>query len=266
MVEMGTWLEWKQRCALSRCGPATAETLRLFGWQQFCRYARAGRGEAVDGRIPNAAECWHLLESWMVVGRTRRGKCYKQWLFDRLVGCDEPLNAVRGGASLLMRDVVREFLRREGPALGQVSFDSPIDGQHGQLSPAELLPAAQVADADEPGLGAMAQTFAHRLFERLEFRERLVVLAKGLDVPLYHPVVEQRVGVRRSRVSLLWRGVFERLAAEIDRALPGEERASLLRLALSAAAELNRLVFEWGRAENNAAPLFALAEGRKKTC
>jgi hypothetical protein len=198
----------------------------------------------------------------MVVGRNRQGKCYKRWLFDRAAGSSDPLDAVRGGASVLMREVVREFLRCEGPDARQVSFDGPPDGPGERLSVAELLPAPPVADADDPGMFSMARTFARRFFERLEPRERLVVLAKRLGVPLHHPVVEQRVGVRRSRISLLWRGVFERLAAEVDRSLPGEDRSSRLHLALSAASELDQLVFEWARAEDGAAALFALAGNR----
>jgi hypothetical protein len=259
---MGSWREWQERCALSRCTPAAAERLRLFGWQQFRWHARTGRGGTEAGRLPSAAECWHLLETWMVVGRNRQGKCYKRWLFDRAAGSSDPLDAIRGGASVLMREVVREFLRCEGPHARQVSFDRPPDGSDGRLSAAELLPAPPSADAEEPGMLSMSRTFARRFFERLESRERLVVLAKRLGVPLHHPVVEQRVGVRRSRISLLWRGVFVRLAAEIERALPCEDRSSRLHLALSAASELDQLVFEWARAEDGAAALFALAGNR----
>ena len=261
MPSLEQWQEWRVRCALAPCAPSTREALHLFGWQRFGHYARAARGDRLPaGCLPDAAGCWHLLETRLVTGRSRQGKCYKQWLFDRTAGCDDPLDTVQGGAELLVRSVVRDFLRREAPRPRHLSLDAPLDGTAGGLTLAELLPDAAADGADEPDAPRLARDVARAVFEALPSRARLVVLAKHLDVPLYHPVVMHVAGVRRSRVSQLWRGAFERLAAEAGRACPTEDRAGRLRLCLRAAPEMAHLVLQWARVEKRAAAVFRVAE------
>ena len=260
MPSLEQWREWQTGCAAGRCAPATRSALHLFGWQRFIHYARHARGERLaEGSLPDAAGCWHLLESRLVTGRSRQGKAYKQWLFDRTAGCDDPLDTVQGGASLLLRSVVRDFLRREAPQPVHVSLDAPLDGADGALTLADLLPDAD-GRADEPDAPRLAGDVARAAFDALDARQRLLVLAKHLDVPLYHPAVAAAAGTGRSYASELWRGAFERLAAEAKRACPDEDRAGRLRLCLRAVPELSRLIFEWARAEKSAAAVFRVAE------
>jgi hypothetical protein len=262
MPTLEQWREWHVQCAAARCQAATKEALCLFGWQRFKHYASVCGGAAVGtGALPDAAGCWHLTETRLATGRTRQDKRYKDWLFDRAGGTAATLDAVQGGASLLLRDVVRDFLRREGPRAHHLSLDAPAGEGHTTPALAELLPGAPDVAVDERELGRLARPLAQAFFALLPERDRLVVLARQLGVPLYHPTVESVAGVRKSRVATLWQDVFHRLAACVDERHGDEERSVRLALCLRSAAVLGELIFSWGRLEKTAAGLFILAEG-----
>jgi hypothetical protein len=266
MPTLDQWCEWHTQCAAARCQASTREALRLFGWARFKHYAVICGGPAITtGALPDAAGCWHLMETRLATGRTRQDKRYKDWLFDRAGGTTATLDAVQGGASLLLRDVVRDFLRREGPRARHLSLDAPMGEGAGALSLAELLPDSPDTTMEERDLGRLAHPLAQAFFDRLSSRDRLVVLARHLGVPLYHPAVESLAGVRKSRVATLWQDVFRRLAAWVDQEQEGEEHSARLAICLLAATEMGKLVFSWGRLEKAAADLFLLAEGMHAT-
>ena len=256
------WEEWRSRCAIARCGAVTAAALRGFAWLRFQRYARAVlREDAVSARLPSAEQCWMLLEAYLSVARPRSGRRYKEWLFARLEGAaDDPLNVIQGGASLLLRDVVREHLRQEVSAYGVISLDAPAGPGLEGVSLHELLPAGM----DDNVLGhereQLADGVADRVLNMLSDSIRLILLAKELHLPLYHPVVLGVAGVGRSRASELWRSTFNRLADDVRDCFPGEPPVWHLRLALAASARLGEKIFLWGRAEKMARPLFLLKE------
>jgi len=266
MPTLDQWREWHTQCAAARCQAATREALCLFGWLRFKHYARIVGGPAIaSNALPDAAGCWHLVETRLATGRTRRDKRYKDWLFDRAGGTTATLDAVQGGASLLLRDVVRDFLRREGPRAHQVSLDAPV-GEGGQgPTLADLLPDEPDAAVDRRDLARLARPLAQTFLARLPERDRLIVLARHLGVPLYHPAVESMAGVRKSRVAGIWQDVFRRLAAWVNERQGGEDRAARLAISLLAATELETLIFSWGRLEKTAAALFKLAEGTHAT-
>ena len=260
MPTCAQWSEWQSRCAVAKCGLETAAALRLFGWQRLRHYARAVPGGLAAGNmLPDAAACWHLLETRLATGRTRQGCCYKQWLFARTADATNPLDAIQGGASLLMRDVTREFLRRECPPPQQVSLDAPIPNTEGRLVFADLLPDQSALTEVDMDDAVVSREIAQSFFEALAVNERVVLLARQLEIPLSHPAVEQASGMRRSGLYKLWRAIHLRLAAVVDRAQPDEDRPGRLQLALRAARHLGDLAFSWGRVEKATAHLFIMA-------
>lgn len=262
MPTLDQWCEWRLQCAAARCQPSTREALRLFGWQRFKHYATACGGPSFPaGALPDAESCWNLSETRLATGQSRQGKRYKDWLFDRAGGGDATQDAVQGGASLLIRDVVRDFLRREAPRPRHVSLDAPAGegSQHPPLS--ELLPGAPDAAVEHRDFARQAEEIARVFLFRLSGQDRLVLLARELGVPLYHPAVEQAAGVRKSRVALIWQGVFKRLAEHVNERLSCEDYPARLGICLLAATELGKQVLAWGRAEKTAAALFKMAEG-----
>ncbi|MGI6100368.1 MAG: hypothetical protein GX174_03800 [Lentisphaerae bacterium] len=260
------WQEWRTRCAAQLCAPATQTALRDFGAHRFQHYARAVLGQHdVRKQIPAPEECWHLLESELTTGRLRSGRRYKEWLFARLEGSpDAPINVIQGGASLLMRTVVRNWALREGRQRRSRPLDAPIGAPGSSLTLLDLLPAPEREDNLEvTEFDQQAAAEAQRLFETLPERTRKVVLAKQLGLPLYGTPMLAQLGTSRSGASVLWRGVFQSLAHQITRHYPDEPRAWQLKLSLRAAKKLEPLIFRWGRLEKSASQLFFMAEHSK---
>ena len=115
------WVEWKELCAADLCSDTARQALREFAFLRFRKFAyqyahRTNTG-GTGALVPDAGDAWHLFETHLAVKTTKQGKRYKDWLFDRVRSTkDPPLDVVQGGASLMMRDVVRERHRlRDGP-------------------------------------------------------------------------------------------------------------------------------------------------------
>ena len=258
------WQEWRRRCAALRCETTTRTALREFAARRFLRYARAALGDnEVQPQIPAPEACWHLLESELAAGRLRSGKRYKEWLFARLEGSrDAPIDVIQGGASLLMRTVVRNWALREARQRRSCALEAPIGGRGSDLTLADLLPAA-ADDPEDAELDRLAAAEARRLFDALPEKTRRVVLAKQLGLPLYGPNLLAQLGASRSGVSVIWRGVFHTLARQVAKNYPQEPRAWQLRLCLLAAQQLDPLIFRWGSLEKSARGLFFMVEHGK---
>lgn len=258
------WQEWRSRCAALRCAADTQAALREFAARRFLRYARAALGEHdVQPQIPAPEACWHLLESELAAGRLRSGKRYKEWLFARLEGSrDAPIDVIQGGASLLMRTVVRNWALREARQRRSCALEAPVGGHGSGLTLADLLPAA-ANDPEGAELDRLAAAEARRLFENLPEKTRRIVLAKQLGLPLYGPNLLAQLGASRSGVSVTWRSVFQTLARQVAANYPQEPRAWQLRLCLLAAQQLDPLIFRWGSLEKSVRGLFFMVEHGK---
>ena len=258
------WQEWRARCAALRCGSETRSALQTFAAQRFQRYARAVLGEPdVGPQLPAPGECWHLLESELAAGRLRSGRRYKEWLFARLEGSrDAPIDVVQGGASLLLRTVVRNWARRETRQRQTCPLEMPVGVPGGRLTLADLLPAPPAGDPEASELERLGDAEAGALFASLPTLPRHVLLAKQLGLPLYGAELLAHVGSSRSGVSLVWRGVFQQLARQVAQRYPEEPRDWQLRLGLQAARKLEQLIFSWGRLEKSAQVLFHMVERR----
>ena len=264
---LDAWREWKARCALGRCGPDTRRLLRYFARHRFALYveriARPIAGPelwADDGRA-----AWHRFETHMLTARAHSGKVYKKWLFarGRLAEADRPLDAIQGGATLIMRDVVREYLRCEQPPAAAVSLDRPLGTQHGRpLTLGDLLPAAACPETDpgERELEDLAGAEAQREFPCLPRRTRVALLARVLALPFSHPAVESAAGCRKTALHVALRGLAERLAGRLLSDYRDDDRATVLRLAVRAFRALHALAESWGEApEESCARLFRAA-------
>jgi hypothetical protein len=177
------WRAWKRVCAADLCDADTAAVLRRFGHARFAVYLRR-----TGCPLPEAREAWHLFESTCQVSGTRAGKRYKDWLFARAQAMEGSwLEAIESGASLLMRSVVREFVRREHAPSFMQSLQQPVGG--GTISLEELLPDPSTAstDMDDETLRVMARALAGLLLPTMDKTERALVWAKVHDVSFADP-------------------------------------------------------------------------------
>ena len=245
LTRVEQWEEWMARCAIGRCSAATAAALTRFGARRFRHYLEVCLGATFcEGVVPDDRACFHLFETYSLVGTPRSGKRYKQWIGDR--GDAAPDAALfESGASLLLRDTVRTYLRHEGPALRQVSADAVVAGTDG-LTLADLLPDTREPESASPEL---AEAVARACLAGLTEKHRVVVFARRAGIPLNHPAILRLTGVGKSWTAQLWAEVYKRLAAETRRRVPEGDREIWVGIALEASKWLGDHLFFQERVE-----------------
>lgn len=262
------WAEWRARCALLLCGNAAREALTAFVQVRFGKYLRQYGAYLMGGAeghlpLPAANDAWHLFETHLAVDQTRDGRTYKGWLFDRIAGSsDDPLSVIQGGATLLTREVVREYLRREQSPPGTSSLQAPATDGTSSWTLEELLPDTgnPAEEAARREYEALADGEAAALFETAGLRERVAVLAKDLGFSCAHPAVTGAAGCGKSLIALAWQSVMQRLAERVRQSFAGEDRAEQALLANLTAIALQRRVRAWAALEKKTAALFELEE------
>ncbi len=234
------WDEWHARCALDLCSPPTQAALRGFSGRLFGRFLERYRQRCPGRRmpaVPTDAEAWHLLETHMTVPGVRNGKRYKDWLFARAdAGPGDRLDALRGGAGVLLRTAVRRHIAAEGAERNRVSLDAPVDrsGESGALTLADLLPAD--ADPTRPvrnrELEALAAQHADHLIHTLPRRVCVALRAKRAKRSLAHPAVTAEAQCGKSVLREAYRRFLESVFEYLQSRHPNEDRQVLVDLAV----------------------------------
>lgn len=241
---LSDWSEWRERCAIVLCSDEVAERLRAFAFPRFRRYLQFTVGEAsARNEMPDRETCWALFEQDLAVARPRSGRRYKEWLFARLdTSRDKPIDVIQGGATLLLRSVVRAWARNL-PSYGKLlSLNREIPGTEG-LTYLDLLPDEKTAsDPDEGQQLADAAQIAGLIFKGLCRAERLILLAGSAGVPLYHPHILTVIGYGKTKTAAMRKDVLLKIAEEIQRKWPDESTDWKTAVALKASAALNKLV------------------------
>ncbi|MCF7838281.1 MAG: hypothetical protein K9N49_06590 [Candidatus Marinimicrobia bacterium] len=230
MTSRAAWQAWRAACAVDLCDAETAAMLRRFGAVRFARLLERYAGESGGlGRVSfavDAREAWHLLETHTQVGRTRAGKRYKDWLFARArYQPAEWLRLVEAGAELLLRDAVREYLRREHLTVFMESLHQPLgDAAHAGYTLEDLLPSPgdPMDELAEREWREVARREAACFFPTLSAPERIGLWARLQGFNLTDPDVAQWAGVAKSMLSCTHRACVERLCRHLKRAYPDE--------------------------------------------
>ena len=262
-----SWTEWKDRCAIGLCTGAVQSELRNFAAVHFALYlqrysyrtnAQGGQSDLADG------DPWHLFEAHLAVRNTRQGKKYKEWLFARLPGAErDDLEALAGGAALLLRDVAREHLRREYAPCDTISLNSPMSGvdESGMtledLLPGSIDPVDEVATREFERLAA---GHALEFFARMGQRERIAFLAKDLGISLAHAEVEKAAGCRKSVLSQSYQTFIMNAAVEMKERYSAEDSESVRVLTLMTLQGIKACIGKWARSSTDLSIFFSIAE------
>jgi hypothetical protein len=266
------WKEWKRLCALERCSDAARATLHQFAMTRFSKYA--GRYGSFDSQaqarhvMQDGRHAWHLFETYLTVRKNRQGKAYKDWLFARQGTSDDaPLDIIQGGATLLMRDVVRDWLRQETTPRFFVSMHRPVGNREaGTITIEELLPVY-----DDPADQAvmheyqqLARKHAVDFFAQMRPRVRVAVLARARGIPLSHPATVQAAGCSKSGLHQSLMNWLRNIKTKIHELYPDEglrEKSLLTALIMEA---LQERIFIWISMEKSCIRFFRLMENSEK--
>ncbi len=251
------WARWTGACALGLCPGTTQATLRAFVDRHFRRYVNAYASRTAV-RIPAAlylspADAWHRFETWLCLRATRQGKTYKQWLLAHAADA-ETLHLERA-ATLLVRDVVREHLRREVSPVFMRSLDEPAGSPDGTtaVSLHELIPDRTPA----PTVDIMdVEAEADAAFGCLSRRQRVALLARELGLALSQPAVLAAAECGKSMLCVAYESALQAVAAFVRSRFPGEPRPSQADLAVRLFEVLRSRVVSWGKSENRCAAFF----------
>ena len=261
------WVEWQERCALALCAQPTQQKLRAFGAARFAHYVRHYVGQTNAGD-PGACErnpenIWHLFETHLSLNGTRQGKAYKLWLFARIESAtkDRPIDIIQGGATLLMRDVVREYLRREFSPREMVSTETPAGGgpAEGQsLTLEDMLPGTPdpTPDLERREFERLAERHGFMIFRNMGHRERVASLAKKVGLSLAHPDVTRCAGCNKSVLNDTFRRFVERTAKHLQSEYREDGRDAVLTITVMSLDAAWNLVAEWAASQQECVPLF----------
>jgi hypothetical protein len=263
---LDSWMEWKRQCALDLCTPEVRGGLTRFAGDRFrSLLVRLDCGLSA----PAPREAWHLFETHLTVTSTRGGKRYKDWLFARVAdSADPPVDVIQGGATLILRDVVRNYLRNEAPRTDTLSLDAPAWGEGtGALTFVDLLPDS-LDPADEIALRdyeALARKHAADGFAASTRRERVLLLASELGVPFYRKQVEDAAGCRKTALHASYRDLVMRIGRGLTREYADDDSESVLALTLMTLSHMKKAAREWALAEKSFSDLFNMVEAGPDT-
>ncbi|MBM4156868.1 MAG: hypothetical protein FJ221_17855 [Lentisphaerae bacterium] len=258
------WRQWHARCALTLCDADSAALLRGFAGRRASSMVRRLGRLAEDIPAPEPRDAWHLFETHLVTARTREGKRYKDWLFARVGARSgaEALDAIQGGATLILRDVVREMIRHEARPPDTSSLAAPVPGTNG-LTLADLLPGGTSPsdEAEDRDLEALARRAADSRFAAADRRVRVGLCLRALDLPLDGRATERAAGCSKSTLHAAVRDFIAGLAAGVRQTYALEAPGTAHAIAIRAVRELQDLAREWGRSEKSLARFFHKVEG-----
>lgn len=241
LSRMPAWESWRAACALDLTAAEQRQLLVSFLARRFhAGVEKAGAGIS-HSLVPGDADCARLFESWCALHTRRDGKAYKRWLFAR---GDRSPGAVESGVCLLMRKVVREWLRREAPRNREISLQQPLTPEG--LTLADLLPGS-AADHAGPGEAEWRKAFLAELKPELTQAQRVALKARHAGIALRDPKVLAAAGLGRTALNACYRDLVLRIAARVrrdfDGASPDEATGICLRCLEELAAEKNPEVF-----------------------
>lgn len=266
------WRRWTSACALGLCPPDTRAALERFVAVRFRHhidaYAHRTAVDRPDALMPSPVNAWQAFETWLRLRNTRQGKTYKQWLLAHATPTATlDQQRIESAATLLVRDAVREYLRREVAPAFMLSLDhaTPCPGMPGEVSLHDLIPDPHPArDATElRDLDRLTAREAPHALAALPTRERMALLARGLGIPLSHPGIIQAAGCSKTTLSRAYGEALQTVASHTRTVFPNEDRSTQADLAVRLFAALQPPLMRWGKGDPICVRLFEVAEAER---
>jgi hypothetical protein len=262
MADLLHWQMWQERCALGLCTAEAVRDLQGFAYNRYGSYLQKYRPNA--NPVP-ADQAWHWFESHVALGRSRSSKACKQWLFARGSG-DATLDMVQGGATLIMRDVVREQLRREQSPEWMKSIDAPVSaGPAGEGSgPAisELIPEPRgpLTDIEQREFARLATANSDEAFNALSARERIAIVSSKAGLSLAHPVVVAAANCGKSSLFNAYKDGLQKTADIVRNRYSRETPSSRAEITILLLDQIHSMILQWLKLEKSSVQLFRLIE------
>jgi len=246
--EMAAWRNWKDLCALALISNTERIQLQQVISDRFRSMVRKvnlhGRGALT---APPNPDCAHLFESYCAMHQRRDGKKYKQWLLSR---GRQDLDTVQSGVMLLIRNVVREWVRDSHPQTAEVSLQHFLGQGATPVTLEELLPDTKSETRTAEQSEWIEETIRNEV-ESLEAVERAVLLIRARGSVFSAAGIREEFGFGKTALHKYHRLLLERWAAEARDLFPELAPAEGAGLVLDLMDGMGKKLFRQSFAENN---------------
>jgi len=215
--EMSGWRAWHEACAFGLIGEEERVGLQKVVGDRF--RSRVKRLNAFGSGLPLMDDLGssHLFESWCALHQRRDGKHYKDWLMTR---GRRDVETIQSGVMLLVRNVVREWVKESHVQVAEMSLDESIKEASG-MTLGGLLPSEGQDRTEEQSLWIEQQGV--RLKKNVGEAERAVLLLRAEGRTFSHPQVKQDTGFGKTKLHETHRELLMRMAEEVKADFPGIE-------------------------------------------
>ncbi|MDF3129834.1 hypothetical protein P0Y35_11555 [Kiritimatiellaeota bacterium B1221] len=226
--EMEAWQHWREACALSLISEGEKTQLTTVISQRFRSMLRKvnlhGRGQL---SAPPESDCAHLFETYCAMHQRRDGKKYKHWLLTR---GRRDLDTVQSGVMLLIRNVVREWIRHTYPQTAAVSLQQVVGKGSRPVTIEQLLPDTAGESRTKEQTAWMDAQVQYWL-GALDPLKQAVLKLRAKGIVFSAPGVKAQVGYGKTALHQCHREWIQMLAEEVRERFPGisaEEGSSLV--------------------------------------
>lgn len=252
--EIQAWRRWRELCALDRLEPEERGRLVPVIAMRFRSRARQlslCRRKRLDA--PPDRDCAHLFESFCALHHRVDGKKYKHWLLER---GRRDLDSIQSGVMLLVRNVVREWVRDACPETAELSLqETVLPGVRLE----QLIPDPETRPLT-PELEEWIYGGLSEWMEGLDPVEAEVLRVRHQGRVFSDPAVLAEVSVGKSTLHKYHRGLLFRLAGDLQRAFPELEPGLASDGVLRTLDELGKMIFLKKSAENPELSAFGRVE------
>ncbi|WFB35776.1 hypothetical protein P3T73_16615 [Kiritimatiellota bacterium B12222] len=216
--ELQAWQQWRDACALALISEdASAQLTRVIALRFKSMLRKVNLHGNKGLAAPSDRECAALFESYCALHQRRDGKKYKQWLLTR---GRRDLDTVQSGVMLLVRNVVREWIRDAHPQTAEVSLQKSV-GLTGKSVPLEqLLPDCSSQSRSEEQQAWVLERIQKQT-EFLKPAEQVALFLRAQGTVFSAPGVKQRFGFGKTLLHQRLRQLMERLVEEVKDHFPG---------------------------------------------
>lgn len=237
--ELYAWEEWRRQCALGKIRPEEQQHLTGVIAQRFQRRLRklaaAGIWLGPAPAAPEPADCAHYFESYLALHQRRDGKSYKHWLLTR---GRRDLDTVQSGVMLLIRNVVKEWIRDTHPRTAPLSLQDTFGSD---VSLEQCIPGA--VSGEETSLRSWILEKRGVWAEDCTDAEKRMLAIRAKGWVFSSPRALAVAGMGKTTLHKLHRAVLQRWVGCVQEAHPGTSAEEAVPALLEALDETGRRFF-----------------------
>jgi hypothetical protein len=262
------WIEWKEKCELSRCSQESRTILNDYADGVFRKsihkisYSKLFADNFLKGSAFTYFEMYSLGKVYSEKENELKGKSYKDGIFLKIASSqDSSEKIINGCFNLYLKSAIREMYRNELEEYdNEFSTDQPLKN-HEDSTLIDLLPDVVEIEADfeHKELLSLAEKCKKELFDVLSFQDRAILLSVFLSLSYStSKALQKATDLSKSTLGYHFQKLFKekKYAYAIRNIYPNERQENTEIIYGYAMILLKDEIFSWGNSEKRCNPLF----------